>query len=462
MPIQGLKFNIPTGQERHLSFQATGSFTAYNPNDGYALIALDRTASPVDYDHKLPSQSGGQFPGPINSYLSIYYLDQGGGGISGQIIVYASPQATQIPQFWSIGRAVQTQVTAMDIVQGSQPGNPPASVGRLWVDNNYNLHLLHSDGTDQFEIDNNDVLGGILSGTLLNPQFSNGPLDAPAMIRVTGLGNYNSSFGAGIEIYYSPVGASGNGYFQCYDRSGGGSVARDIYFQGLANLRLNPNGYTYISRANFQTNIVTNSYQFDTVHSADWFRADTAGYGIYNNANSQGIGFGASGPYDYATGKTLAKLPIQQADIGATQISWDKTVAPNQASAFTYIGGNQAAPSGSSTSTSYVFVPAPFNGVSVDIRRGSGQAIVDGIFHITCNTGTTVSIAYAWDGGGLTTIFANGVPASATTIPFSFYTSVSGWGAGAHTLQFYWATNGGTLNWRTDVYSWCRVWEQRA
>src|SRR5215831_519151 len=126
MPIQGLKFNIPTGQERHLTFQATGSFTSYNPNDGYALVALDRTATLLDYDHKLPSQSGGHFPGPINSYLSIYYSDQSGSGLAGQIIVYASPQLLQVPQFWSIGRAVQSQVTSVDLVQGPQPGNPPA------------------------------------------------------------------------------------------------------------------------------------------------------------------------------------------------------------------------------------------------------------------------------------------------------------------------------------------------
>jgi len=348
-----------------------------------------------------------------------------------------------------------------DLTQGAQPALPPVSVDRLWADNQGNIHHLHSNGTDLILADANMQLGGVLNGTLPNPNHSTGPHDFPALIRTTGLGNYNSGSGAGMEFYYSPPGSGGNGYIQCYDRSSG-TVARDIYVQGLANLRLNPNGYTYITRANFQSNILTNGYAIDQVLCPDWIRPTTAGYGIYNNASAQGIGFNANGAYDYQTGKTLAKLPIQQADIAATQISWDKTVAPNQAAAFTYIGGNEAAPSGSSTSTSYVFVPAPFNGVSVDIRRGSGLAIVDGIFHITCNTGTTVSIAYAWDGGGLTTIFANGVPASATTIPFSFYTSVSGWGAGAHTLQFYWATNGGTLTWRTDVYSWCRVWEQRA
>ena len=170
MPIQGLKFNITTGQERHLSFQATGSFTAYNPNDGYALIALDRTATLLDYDHKLPSQSGGHFPGPINSYLSMYFVDQSGAGLSGQVIVYASPEVMQIPYFWSIGRAIQSQVTSLDLIQGVQPPNPPANTSRLWVDASGHLHIAQSNGTDFAVIDSTNIgaqtVGGDLYGTI--------------------------------------------------------------------------------------------------------------------------------------------------------------------------------------------------------------------------------------------------------------------------------------------------------
>jgi hypothetical protein len=187
MPIQGLRFSIPSGAEFHRSFQATGSFTAYNPNDGVALIALDRTATLLDYDHKLPSQSGGHFPGPINSYLSIRYQDQSGAGTSGEVIVYGTSDILQVPRFWSIGRAVQSQVTAMDIVQGVQPGNPPSGVDRLWADSSGNIHHLHSNGADFTLVDPSNalsllspifdaryfqtstVLGGGLTGTLPNP-----------------------------------------------------------------------------------------------------------------------------------------------------------------------------------------------------------------------------------------------------------------------------------------------------
>jgi hypothetical protein len=165
VPIQGLKFNINTGTEKHQSYQSTGSFMAYNPNDGYALIALDRAATLLDFDHKLPSQSGGHFPGPVNSYLSIYYMDQSGAGIQGQIIVYGTTDIIQVPRFWSIGRAIQTQVTSMDVIQGTQPPNPPATVDRIWADSNGTLHHLHSDGTDCQLID-----------SCSQPQTKSGPL----------------------------------------------------------------------------------------------------------------------------------------------------------------------------------------------------------------------------------------------------------------------------------------------
>jgi len=172
MPIQGLKYNIPAGGEQHQVFQATGSFTAYNPNDGYALLALDRTATLLDFDHKLPSQSGGHFPGPINSYLSIRYVDQSGGGLQGQVIVYPAPQQLQIPQFWSIGRAIQTQSTTMDIIEGTQPPPPAAGTCRIWADANGNLFHMHSDGSDPEIWDTRLSLGGALAGTVPNPSLS--------------------------------------------------------------------------------------------------------------------------------------------------------------------------------------------------------------------------------------------------------------------------------------------------
>lgn len=170
MPIQGQKFTIQAGHEVHQVFQSTNSFVAYNPNDGIAHIALDRTASLLDWDHRLPSQSGGKFPGPVNSYLSIFYQDQSGSGQSGLITVYGSMEPLQIPHFWSIGRALQTLATSMDITNGNQPPNPPTGVNRIWSDNNNTKHHLNSSGVDLVLLDtanySSQAVGGDSSGTI--------------------------------------------------------------------------------------------------------------------------------------------------------------------------------------------------------------------------------------------------------------------------------------------------------
>lgn len=180
MPIQGLNFSIQSGFEGHQSYQSTGSFIVYNPNDGVAFVATDRTATGLSWDYKVPSQSGGKFPGPINSYLSIFYLDQSGGGAAGQIVVYASPESVNIPYFWSIGRAIQLQSTSLDIVGGPQPGNPGAGIGRLWIDTGGHLNVLQPSGANFLEIDSNNLaanvqplinatpLAGDVVGTLAN------------------------------------------------------------------------------------------------------------------------------------------------------------------------------------------------------------------------------------------------------------------------------------------------------
>lgn len=153
MPIQGLNFVIPTNQERHQSYQATGSFIVYNPNDGVCFVATDRTANTVSWDYKIPSQSGGKFPGPINSYLSIYFQDQSGSASTGQVVVYASTDKMDIPHFWSIGRALLAAGSTLDINTGTLPTNPPANTVRLWADGNGDLHVLNSSGVDDTVLD---------------------------------------------------------------------------------------------------------------------------------------------------------------------------------------------------------------------------------------------------------------------------------------------------------------------
>lgn len=275
MPIQGRRFHINSGQETHQNFQSTGSFVAFNPNDGIGLVSLDRTATLLDYDHKLPSQSGGQFPGPINSYLSIYYLDQSGSGAAGEISVYATPKPTDVPHFWSIGRALLSQVTSMDIIEGTQPGNPPAGTLRLWADSNGDMWLLDSSGNTYKVVDTNDALGGILSGTLLNPQFANrvrdnffsGPQSTRVHFQSSGSNNPTSigvipAPGATLAQFilnnnFDPDNAArlrlaadvGGAYIYADQIGSGGYAPIFIYVGGAERLRINTDGTLLINAA---------------------------------------------------------------------------------------------------------------------------------------------------------------------------------------------------------------------
>jgi len=144
-----------------------------NPNDGVVYLKLNGPAGPTpsQWDWKLPSQSYGLFPGPWVS-LGLYYLDQSGSGRSGELNVYDSQDKLYTPYIIAIGRAVQAAGTAVDISQGSQPANPPASTIRLWADGAGNLHYLSSTGVDKTILDTSTPLGGDLYGTIPNAHIS--------------------------------------------------------------------------------------------------------------------------------------------------------------------------------------------------------------------------------------------------------------------------------------------------
>jgi len=167
MPQRGIQFHIVTNQSVQQVFQSTGSIRVLNPNDGVCYVALDRKATFTDWDHKLPSQSYGQLPGPLNNYISIFYLDQSGTGSAGDVVLYQSAEQIDIPVFLAIGRAIQSQVTTLDIIQGTQPGNPPAGVTRLWSDTNGNVYHLSSTGVNAEFLDTNNytsIVGGMALG----------------------------------------------------------------------------------------------------------------------------------------------------------------------------------------------------------------------------------------------------------------------------------------------------------
>jgi hypothetical protein len=154
-----------------LSREQKASLSLLNPNDGICYVKLNGPAgrTVAAWDWKIPSQSYCQLPGPWES-LGVYYLDQSGSGRTAEVNVYELDSQIAVPSFIAIGRAVEAAGTTVDISQGSQPANPPASTVRLWVDGSGHLHYLQSNGTDYIAIDNNTLLGSDLAGSYLpNP-----------------------------------------------------------------------------------------------------------------------------------------------------------------------------------------------------------------------------------------------------------------------------------------------------
>jgi hypothetical protein len=107
-------------------------------------------------------------PGPWES-LGVYYLDQSGSGRTAEVNVYELDSQIAVPSFIAIGRAVESAGTTMDISQGAQPSNPPASTVRLWVDGSGNLNKIDSAGNNEIILDNTNygsyvTLAGDVSG----------------------------------------------------------------------------------------------------------------------------------------------------------------------------------------------------------------------------------------------------------------------------------------------------------
>jgi hypothetical protein len=253
----GQIFTIPSGTSRLIVAQSrteVPSLGVLNPNDGIAYLKLNGPAgaSPPEWDWKLPSQSYGLFPGPWSS-LGIYFLDQSGSNRSGDLNVYESQQQfADIPDIQAIGRAIAQAGTTVDISQGTQPQNPPAGAGRLWIDGTGNLHVLQSSGADHTVLDSNNwttyvspgyvngivnaqALGGVLQGTLPNPTHA----------------NINHVFPAGVSAQNFLATSVGQGISGTYP----GSVQGPLLLTtgdsgGYSSLYCGPAGLVFVNSAN--------------------------------------------------------------------------------------------------------------------------------------------------------------------------------------------------------------------
>lgn len=468
MPIQGLNFTILASHEAHQSYQSTGSFIVYNPNDGVAFVATDRTATGLSWDYKVPSQSGGKFPGPINSYLSIYYLDQSGGGAPGQIVVYASPETVNIPYFWSIGRATQIQSSSLDIVGGPQPGNPGAGIGRLWIDGGGHLNVLQPSGANYLELDSANynsviVLGGDLYGSinaahvgLQNTSYV-GVIDTGGTIhRGFGMMSDNNNYvfsGSGGYIYFyndgvvgpsSPMG-SWNGQNGVLSVSNPGLGASYVFVQtaiAAPTLYLHPNNSgPYIQDAG--SGIIRYDVGAGGIHS---FETQSGGYGpvqmgsltVNGAANITG-GLTVSGGISSSNG-----LNVTGGFVGFPAGSLARSYLATAAGA-RFIGAYQAGVSFStSTLNTWIATPLTFN-FTIGANE-SGIIIVAATISLTGTiVGTTLYAAIALNGGiGLYKMVHTPQANYATSIDITEY--FSGLASGSYTAQVYVQGNAGTIS----------------
>jgi hypothetical protein len=284
-----------------------------------------------------------------------------------------------------------------------------------------------------------------------------GPHDIPAIIRSTGTGSYNSTSGAGVEVFWNGT----SGFIQCLDRAGGGQVLKPFAIQACSQIQLNPtgnlllngtghlycqpNGNTFLYRPSLQTAFLANSYHFDTMYVDDWLRPSGSGLGMYNPTHNQGVGIGSSGGYDYTSGRILAKLPVVQ------------DMAVGDIVNFWYL---HSAPAGSTASGTDTLMPY---GTIACTGYTGGRFIMVFDFELTVSgtptQGTGVSISLYLNSADANMRYSHTCGQITSGSPFQ----VSGtymYNAGTYAalnLQFYWhLLSGGQININTGVYS--KIW----
>ena len=177
--LQSKQVTIPSGNYPWPTIRVV------NPNDG--VLYVKQNAAIVDsgygsWDYKVPSQSFGILPSEGQGWQSVglYYVDQSGANRPGEVTIYLSQTQQIDPAFVAIGRSLVAQTSSVDIASGSQPSNPGAGFGRLWIDTSGHLNVLQPSGSNYVVLDSNNVgtyvtplinaatLGGDLYGTVAN------------------------------------------------------------------------------------------------------------------------------------------------------------------------------------------------------------------------------------------------------------------------------------------------------
>lgn len=265
----GVLVTPPANQEKQ-------SFALLNPNDGVCYLALNRRAdpNPASWDWKLPSQSYGSFPGPWES-LGIYYVDQSGAGLQGELNLYELDSRFDIPDIHSIGRALQARSTTLDITAGVQPVVPPVGVSRLWTDATDVLHILRQNGTDRRVLDD-----------------ETDPLDLNSLIRITAT-RATPANGSGMELVYDA--ALNAAWIQIFDRSTGTFKPLNISASTINLAPQTPGGLFLPASSILNAMLADSSVSTAKLQS--------------NAATVISVGSSDGGVYTYSTINTWAALP---------------------------------------------------------------------------------------------------------------------------------------------------------
>jgi len=196
---QGTQVRIPSGNYLYPTIRVL------NPNDGIVYVKENAGITNIGYgawDYKIPSQSFGVLPAESQGWqnVGLWYTDQSGTNRPAEVTVYLSQQKLQEPAFVAIGRALIQQSTTVDIVQGSQPGNPGAGITRLWCDTLGHLNILQSNGTSYTVLDSNNA------STYITPIVNNAALGADLFGTVSA-GHISIAYGSAIYMRDSTGGS---------------------------------------------------------------------------------------------------------------------------------------------------------------------------------------------------------------------------------------------------------------
>lgn len=477
---------VPSGQHKQRFVPASfvaNSISVLNPNNGVVFVARNRDCISTGigaWDWKVPSQSYAYLPGPFQS-VGLYYQDQSGAAVPGDISTYASEQKLDWPHFQAIGLTLASVVTTLDIGMGNKPVPPASNNVRLWADGTGNLHIEMSDGSDKVVLDSSNyatyvggtALGGDLSGTVANGHVNlvnNSPIQSRdsggTTRRVLLMGGDNATYlMLGSAGYLNFFDDGGNGVIASLNNAGNMVVKNDVNTQSISLLqgggsnnaviywRDNSHYLQYAPAGNTSLLQWTHDFGANGQLTAGG-NVNGADFHANRNATSGAIFLGSSsGAYLYFDGSqfSLQGGPLYPA-AGLTANTINRAALQSSAQV-RKIGGYNANPAAwSTTSTGWVKTPITFSATVTASKSILWTWNVHFYGSLVSNTweyglGLDNMGTFFQQMGAIQTTTGNQVITAAGAQVFD----VNEVPSGAHTFEFWVYNPSGTLNlWTND------------